>query len=182
VVGVAELGDRQEERLRAGAVEEGDAAAGGVGAGVVHVQEEGRVGWDRVAGEDLGRYGRENATAGGVVGGVVRWNLGGGVRRDGEVLAQEVAGAEGGGLGTGRADRDVRSGGDVAVDSTVEGQVDEGDALEGVVVGEGQELDGVGAPLVAEVVDAGLPADHVHNVLNDHVDRVRVKGVVGRRV
>jgi len=51
VVGVTELGRGQIERYRAGAVEEGDTAAGRVGVVVVHIEEEGRV--PGVSGEDL---------------------------------------------------------------------------------------------------------------------------------
>jgi len=79
---------------------------------------------------------------------------------------------------------DLGGGGEIAVDesSRVDRQVDEGDALDGPGIAVRRELDGVGAPLVAEVVEAGLPADQVHNVLHDHMDCVVVKKVVARSI
>ena len=181
--GVAELGLGQQLVYGAGAVEVGDTAAGRVGVVVVHIEEEGRL--PGVSGEDLSRYGSEDAAGGGAVRSVVgSWRLGRGVRRDPQVLVAEVAGAEGGGLWPRCLGRDLGGGGEIAVDesSRVDRQVDEGDALDGPGIAVRRELDGVGAPLVAEVVEAGLPADQVHNVLHDHMDCVGVKEVVARSI
>jgi len=71
VEGVAELGLGQQLVYGAGAVEVGDTAAGRVGVVVVEVKEEGWVGWDGVARQDLRLYEREDAAGGGAVGRVV---------------------------------------------------------------------------------------------------------------
>ena len=170
-----------EEDIRgAGAVEDGDTAARAVGGAVVHVHEELL---SRVARQDLKDCGGEDAAAGGAVGAVVGDGLGGGVRGDGEVLGAEVGGAEGGGLGPGGARRDAGGGDEVAVDEggLVDGQVIEGNGLSEPGVGEGREAYGVGAHLIAQVVEAGLPADHVLDVLDDDLYRVGVREVVARR-
>jgi hypothetical protein len=99
VIAVAEGVGGEQDLLRAGAVEEGDTAARGVGAAVVQVQEQRRLA--RVPGEHLGGNSRKDAAGWSAVGVVVRDRLGGGVRRNSGILVAEVAGAERGGLGAG---------------------------------------------------------------------------------
>jgi hypothetical protein len=178
VVAIAEGAGGEEDVRGAAAVEEGDAAAGAVGGAVVQVHEE--RGLAGVAGQDLEDDSSEDAAAGGIVGGVVGNGLGGGVRGDGEVLGAKVGGAEGGGLGPGGACRDAGGGDEVAVDEggLVDGQVVEGEVLGKGAVSEGHKVDGVGAHLVAEVVEADLPADHVFDGLDHNLRGVSVNEVV----
>jgi len=191
VVAVAQGGDGQQDVRGAAAVEESDAAARAVGGAVVHIHEERWVAG--LVAEDLEDHAGEDAAAGGVVGGVVGNGLGGGVRGDGKVLDANVGGAEGGGLGrvgeVRRGSRDAGGGDEVAVDEggLVDGEVVKGEVLGKHAVSERYEVDGVGAHLVADVVEADLPADHVLDGLDDNLGDMGVsygggcgEAVVGR--
>ena len=192
MVAVTEVCGGDVEVGGAGAVEDDGAAAGRVGVVVVEVHEELRVGPIRagrgLVADDLEAEDSEDAAVGGVVGGVVRHGLGRAVRRDWGVLLAVVGGAGEVGLWSvgvvrrhGRAD--AAGGGDGAVKAAqlIDGEVSEADLLAGVVIGEGGEVEGVDAHLVADVVEADLPADEVLDVLNDEMSGVQVAdGGAGR--
>jgi hypothetical protein len=60
----------------------------------------------------------------------------------------------------------------------VDRQVYERNVLAGEVVDEGRERDSIGAPLVAEVVDARLPADEILHVPDGEVESVEMNVVI----
>ena len=134
-----------------------------------------------MAGEDLKGELGEDTAAGGIVRGVVGDCLGRGVGGDGEVLGAVVGGADEGGLRPGCAGRDGGGGGDAAVDEgdLVNGEVGEADGIAGGEIGERRSVVVQRAHAVADVVEAGLPADEVLEGLADDVDDVVVEDVRG---
>ena len=125
MVGVAELGDRDRDRLGAGGGEDGDVALGRVGVAVVQVHEEGGVG--TLVREHLQGDTGQDSAAGGVVGlsrfVVDVWV----VRRNGEGVSAEAVEADESRLWSRRRRWDGLRGADPAVvaESRVDGQVEE---------------------------------------------------------
>ena len=71
--------------------------------------------------------------------------------------------------------RNVAPGDEAAVNVAIEGKVGEADRLGGGAVGKRCRVEGGGPHLVADVVQADLPADHVFDVLDDEVGEVLVR-------
>ena len=126
--------------------------------------------------------GGEHAAAGCAVGGVVGRGLGGRVRRNRKCLGAVVGGPKGGRLRARCLSRNARRRDEVAVDSGVKGQVIERDILRCVVIGEGGEVDGIGPHTTTVVVEAGLPTDHVLDVLDYELGRMRMGIGISKRL
>src|SRR6266545_921056 len=124
----------------------------------------------------------ENATGRRAVRHIVRRRFGWAIRRNGGVLGAAVDCADEGGLWPGGLRRDGLRRDKAAVAAALKRQVEEGDVLAGVAVGERREVD-VGRPHpAAVVVKARLPADEVLDVLDHEMGGVVVLAVVAGKV
>ena len=159
------------------AIEVGDAAARGIGVAVVQVDEKNLAG---VIVHNLENDCGQDAAARRAVRRIVRGGLGGSIRRNRECLWAEVGATKRGRLGAGRLRRDAGGRDQVPVNACLNREVIEGDVLRRVAVGEGPEVHSVGPHGAAVVVEAGLPADEVLDVLHHKLNGVRVGSGVRR--